>query len=248
MYNEKFQNIIDDGEVTEDILNIVIKKIGDVSNLNALSSNGSSFVFITSERENVYQYFNYQNIVLNIVNIVKKIKENNIIKFYLNDFNFEINLNNYICEFISYEPKNIIIWKKHLCLNSFNDDKKREFIIKNILKLTWDIIKCLYALHENNIYHGDPTIDNIGILNNNFILFDFDGSREIKQYEKYDLSKNDIYKFINSIKFNTNNNKIIEQYLYINKTSFEYLLNIIGNDELSDKESIEYLNNLKIIY
>ena len=36
----KFQNIIDSDEVSENIFNIVVKKIGNVSDLNAISSNG----------------------------------------------------------------------------------------------------------------------------------------------------------------------------------------------------------------
>ena len=144
----KFQNIIDSDEVSENIFNIVVKKIGNVSDLNAISSNGSSFVFISSERENVYQYFNYESVVLNIVKIFEKLKQKNIVKFKIYSLNFiyEININYYICNFISYEPKNIIIWKKHICLNSYDNNYKKEFILKNILKLTWDIIKCLYCL------------------------------------------------------------------------------------------------------
>ena len=114
-----FENINNNDEVSENIFNSVIKKIkkiGNISNLNILSSNGSSFVFISTEKENVYQYFNYESIALNIEKIFKKIKEKNIVNIKLNSFNidfdidFDIDIKNFICEFISYEPKNIIIF------------------------------------------------------------------------------------------------------------------------------------------
>jgi hypothetical protein len=241
----KFQHIIDDGEVSKDILDTILNKFGDISDLSVLSSNGSSFVFISSEKINVYQYFNFKNIVLNILNIFEIIKKNNIVKFNLDLEFFKININDHICQFISHEPENIIVWKKHLCLNSFDNNYKKHFILKNILKLTWDIGKCLYSLHENNIYHGDPTIDNIGILNNNFILFDFDASKNFNNNDKYYLSKNDIYKFINSIKFNTSNDKNIN--FYNDTTSYQYLLNIIEDGNLSYTNRINELNSLKII-
>jgi hypothetical protein len=244
-----FQNIEND-EISEYIFNTVIKKIGNVNELNILSSNGSSFVFISSERENVYQYFNYESIAIIIEKIFKKIKQKNIINIKLFELEFDINIKNFICEFISYEPKNIIIWKKHLCLNSYYEKYKKQFILKNLLKLRWDIGKCLYCLHENNIYHGDPTIDNIGILNGNFILFDFDGSKEFENKDKSQLSKLDIYKFNNSIKFNTDNDKTIKYELYKNITSYTFLETIVEyfDNTLNYNETVNKLNELEIVY
>ena len=248
-----FENIINNDEVSEYVFNTVIKKIGNVSDLNVLTSNGSSFVFVSKEKENVYQYFNYEKIAINIEKIFKIIKEKNIINIKLNsfniDFDFDIDIKNFICEYISYEPKNIIIWKKHICLNSYDKKYKKEFILKNLVKLRWDIMKCLYCLHQNNIHHGDPTIDNIGILNGNFILFDFDASKEFENIYKYELSKLDVYKFNNSIKFNTDNDKNIKYELY-DITSYQCIQNIIDyfDDELNCNEIVNKLNDLEVVY
>ena len=206
----KFQNILDDGEVSSDVLFNVVNKMGNINNLDVKSSNGSSFVFISSELNNVYQYFSNQNISLRIFNLISKLSINNIIT--KNTYNGIIiyNLFDYLSLFINYIPNNIIVWEKHLCLNSFSKEEISLIIEKNLIKILWDIGKALYGLHTYNIKHGDARIDNIGIKNNKFILFDFDGTTD--DYDKqlsnnFDIYYKDIYDFKRSIQFNIGDNK-----------------------------------------
>jgi len=240
----KYQNIIDEGEVTYDIIEQVVKNMGSVEKLNVKSSNGTSFVFISPEKNNVYQYFSNSNTVYRILKIIESILKVNI-KLIFKNSTVEYNLYDFICQFISYKPDNIIVWKKHICLNFFDSEKIKKIINNNIVKLIWDIGKSLCGLHENKILHGDARIDNIGILNGKFILFDFDGSNLSTDNNK------DIYDFIISIKFNVgdlwNNIKINIPENICSAREFIYDIIKIQQRNIPNCDIIDTLNNLKII-
>lgn len=243
----KYQNIIDEGEVTNNIIQEVVKNMGNVVNLNVKTSNGSSFVFITPEKNNVYQYFKYSTTTTRILKILKSITNDNI-KLIVNNNIIEYNLYDFICKFVTYIPSNIIVWKKHTCLNSFEPEEIKKIITENLSKFLWDIGKSLYALHENNICHGDARIDNIGILNDNFILFDFDGSR-ISNVD----SEKDIYDFIKSIEFNVgeviwSNIKFFIPSSRHNSANFiKDIINIHKTDICTSSDIIKNLDSLKIL-
>lgn len=245
----KYENIIKDGEVSCDTMIRVLDKMGYVDNLEVKVSNGMSFVFISSEINNVYQYYVGTHTTKNIFNIINKIWQNKIIRINFYFGTFQYNLYEYISKFVSYIPDNIIVWKKHLCINSFDKDKIEKIINDNIFKLLWDISKCLYGLHQNNISHGDVRIDNIGISNNNFILFDFDGSNIFEP--DYDYSK-DVSDFLRSIQFNSDTNwKNIKKYVPGTSSSFSFISKIIQNyskfkSRLSYYQIINELNQLQI--
>ena len=50
---KKYEDIIEDGEVSPDILTHVISKMGIIENLSVKCSNQMSFVFVGEEQENV---------------------------------------------------------------------------------------------------------------------------------------------------------------------------------------------------
>jgi tRNA A-37 threonylcarbamoyl transferase component Bud32 len=52
------------------------------------------------------------------------------------------------------------------------------FIQRNSEKLIWDINKAIHGLHQEGYSQGDVRLDNIGIKNGNFVLFDYSGLRE----------------------------------------------------------------------
>lgn len=185
--------------------------------------------------------------IFHIFNYLSKNKYHKI-KFEGN-FMYEYNLFEYLPNLVSYIPKNIIVWKKHVCLNSFDKEELKDIISNNIIKLIWDIGLCLYMLHNNGVNHGDARIDNIGITNNKFILFDYDGS-EITS----DIYKNykDLSDFINSIKFNCDNKwNIVKKYIPLESSSlYDFLDDILYTEhKRSGKSYIETfhtLNNMKI--
>jgi len=166
--------------------------------------------------------------------------EENVLKY--NNFDFIVNL-------VSYIPNNVIVWKKVFCLNMLEGKELSSFILKNIKKLVWDISKALNTLHNLNIYHGDCRIDNIGIYNGNFILFDFDGSK-ISNTKEYSLMEKDVYDFISSIRFNVGDEFKLIRDLFPNSYYSSYylmsflLINIEG--EKIDKK-INLLENMCIV-
>jgi len=86
-----------------------------------------------------------------------------------------------------------------------------------IIKLISQIIDALYMLHINGYCHNDCTLDNIGILDDKFILFDFNLSNKSTNI------KIDICSLINSIKFNIEYN-IDKELLNVNtKRLLNYL-------------------------
>lgn len=247
----KYQHIIKNGEVSCDTMITVLDKMGYVNDLDVKVSNGMSFIFVSGERKNVYQYFTHASMAKRIFDIMNILWKNKNIKIDFYFSNIRYNLYDYIAQFVSYIPDNIIVWKKHLCLNSFGRDKIVKIINDNYFKLIWDISKCLYGLHVNNILHGDARIDNIGILNDKFILFDFDGSKVVTE-PNFTFLK-DISDFVESIKFNSGDN-----WSKINKNipkadmSYFFISKIISNYtnrfkiKLSSSQIIYELDNLKI--
>ena len=131
----KYQNIIKEGEVSCDTMIAVLDKMGYVDDLNVKVSNGMSFVFISSQINNAYQYFTYETTARRIFNIISKIWKNKNIQldFYFGSIYY--NLYEYISQFVSFIPDNIIVWKKHLCLNSFSKDRITRIINDNYFKL-----------------------------------------------------------------------------------------------------------------
>lgn len=242
---EKYKNILEENDIDKDIFFKVLKKLGDVKSIEVKSSNGSSFVILSDEKENVYQIFKYDKIAKKIFNIFNYLSKNKYhkIKFECN-FMYEYNLFDYLANLVSYIPENTIAWKKHICLNSFDKEKIKEIICNNITKLLWDIGICLYILHNIGVRHGDARIDNIGISNNKFILFDYDGSEMIN-----DIYKNykDLSDFIKSIKFNSDNKwKSIVKYIPLDSPSlYDFLDDIIYTEhKRSGKSYIEIFNKL----
>lgn len=160
------------------------------NNYNIKTSSGSSKVYI-DKKDNIViqQYISYQ-VAKRISDIMLKLLEKkqitlNIVfqkgfgpnkKVFLKT---EIKYDpfNYITPFLFYiEKDNIIAWKKITPLNESEKTISREFLKKNFFKIWYDISKGLNALKTINIIHNDTVIDNIGIYNGNFVLFDFDAS------------------------------------------------------------------------
>jgi hypothetical protein len=119
-----------------------------------------------------------------------------------------------------------------------------EFLSKNYIKICYDISKGLYALKLIGIIHNDTRLDNVGILNGNFVLFDFDGSgtpdSKCKDYidDYRDLLKS--FKFYNVVL-----PEEIEGF-----TGIYSLVEIVQKLGLRDtlNSSLDYLENLSIVF
>jgi len=188
-------HFIDDYCISKEAVLAVVERMNISSPFDIKSSNDTSFVFVSSS-DYVYQYFKNKNVPLRIVQLLTSLNRD----ITNNDLGVSFDLNRYISNYVYFLPANdIIVWKKITPLNSFTAEKKAKVIKDNLHKLVWDISKALYGFHTNNLLHGDARIDNIGIRDDNFVLFDFDGS----SIDEHNVYKKDYYDLITSIIFNT---------------------------------------------
>ena len=256
----KYKDIIDNGEISGDILSQIIKKVGFLENLSIKSSNSSSFVLVTANGKNVYQYYTSSDTANNIFFMISKLYRNpNVTANFTNIHGMVIikilyKITDYIVPFIRYIPGNIIVWRKIRPLNSFKPEDIPIFIRENIYKLLWDIGKAVFGLHSNYIIHCDISIDNIGIYREDdnseykFVLYDFDNTRK---YFSFDDFRSDYYRFHKSIKYHYNLGKIPEEDVkLIDEIFYESLTPFLDSilETYMDKfyqTKIEAINNLE---
>lgn len=230
-------------DIIKNIVDIYQHGDGEIDDIVIKSSNGSSFVFITNSRRHVCQYFSYDSTIERITNIHKLIEIENILIRFNNDDSIIYNIYEYITKISHVNRKErIIFWEQIVTLNSFPDDTKNKIIENNLIKLLWDVGKALHALHLNDIHHKDARIDNIGIKDNNFILYDFDGSSPLGYSDERDT-----YDFLTSIKFYIGDNSIKK--IFPNIVTHDLINNLYKELYKSRGDNtIEYLDNLKIVF
>lgn len=252
-YDEKYTNILEDGEVSEEMLNIGLGLFGltpndDIGEFRAIVSNGMSTVFTHHKGvPHACQCFAHKETFVRIINLLAGIKPVEL-TIKNDDSSF---LRYDMCEYMpkivgNREDCNMIKWELITPLNSYTNSEKCNIITNNIVKLLWDIGKAIAGLHENGIYHGDSRIDNIGIKNGKFVLFDFDGSRSCSPKDKHIYK--DFSDFVKSIEFNVNyhcekNSKPYDKIKeYIPFVDSYFIESIIEKNE-----SIEFLDSLEIV-
>lgn len=105
-----------------------------------------SHVFISSDLNYVYQYFKSSSSVKNIKNIFSTLNLYPNINIFFNneDEYYSYNIFNYISNIhspLNFNYSNVILWKKIICLNSFNNEQKKNIILNNIVKFLWDFYR-----------------------------------------------------------------------------------------------------------
>jgi len=266
-YSQGFKNIIEFGDVKEDEMFAIFKFMGLSpytlsEDFQVKSSNGMSFVFVTPELSGVYQKFKGEHTAKNIINILTTCDSNINYTIWIDKKNYikkVYDLFNFLPRIIKYiDQENIIVWEKITPLNSFPSEKIKDIIEQNILKFLWDIGKALSGLHYNGIYHKDARVDNIGIKDGNFVLFDFDFSKKISSEDSswFTHMTKDYSDFITSIKFNLNEdenpnrfNNISKFIPDINSYTFSFIQNnkIFENVQSSVNYEITLEEMIKII-
>ena len=141
-------------------------------------------------------------------------------------------------------PSNTIIWTLITPLNS-NPSLllSTSFLLKNYLKICYDISKALYALKLIGIIHNDTRLDNIGIKAQNFVLFDFDGSgTPLEKCKDYIDDYNDL---LASFKFYD----VVLPEEMKRFTGINSLIEIVKELGLTDSlnNSLDYLESLNIV-
>jgi hypothetical protein len=252
-YDEKYTNILEDGEVSEEMLNIGLGLFGltpndDIGEFRAIVSNGLSTVFTHHKGvPHAYQCFVHKETSKRIINLLSSIKP---VEFSIKNDDSSVlryDMFEYMPKIIDHgEDYNMIKWELITPLNSYTNSEKCNIITNNIVKLLWDIGKAIVGLHENGIYHGDSRIDNIGIKNGKFVLFDFDGSRSCSPKDKHIYK--DFSDFAKSIEFNVNyycenNSKPYDKI----KEYIPFPDNYFIESIIEKNDSIEFLDSLEII-
>lgn len=207
--------------------------------ITQVSSSGSSVVKIDNDLDTAHQRFKSQN-------EYKKVKE---IAIELSSYNHtsvfvgrEFVLYSYegihfLSQILTTNDKYLtLVWRRISPLNLMNNYK--DIIIKNFVKFIWDMLKALTAFNLNGFQHGDPTIDNIGIRNGNFVLYDYNLSSRVQHIEE-DF-ENDLYKFFKSIRFHL---QIEVEYPNLNY----FVKKIVAKKNFDNvQQAIDYLDGLKI--
>jgi hypothetical protein len=102
----------------------------------------------------------------------------------------------------------------------------------------YDISKALLILKSIDIIHNDCLLDNIGIFDGNFVIFDFDGSGSPREKIKdFDYDFNTLKK-----SFEFHGFKLPFKYTGI----FSVIQYVSTRDLISFSESFDYLENLVI--
>lgn len=124
--------------------------------------------------------------------------------------------------------------------------------VLKLMKLFLDIGVALEYLHSNKTLHGDCRMDNIGYLNGEYILFDFNVSRKEDKYFDSDIdtliksvkfylgSKIDerSKEFINFVKLSKNGDKLIDNILLFYREYYDNSKEDIEIYEILNSEPI----------
>ena len=241
MINEELEN------VSKHILNTLnmnsirkyVKKF-KLENLKILESSGTNIVLVSDNTEFVIQIYNNRETFKKIYSTVLDIITNPIICIKVTDaYNLYFDTTDYLVQPICFNVKrHSCFWEKIKPLNSFSLEKIKQVIRYNKYKIIWDIGKVLFAFHTNGYIHGDCTIDNIGIKNGNFVVFDFDGSSMSKNDEYIDYSK-----FFKSLYFHTDDIFFKDFYLEI-----EFNRGITLMNKILEEMDIKELEEMRVEY
>jgi len=173
------------------------------------SSSGSSNILIFENLDIVVQVYNFKKSIEIILTLMKILNHKESIeinfKFFsgtcfrdrIIDFNVSksFNVMDYVCNFVSYdEGSDSIVWRKLIPLKSIQ--AYESFVRNNWKKFLWDTSIILFILNKLKLTHSDFTLDNLGIYNGNFVIYDLDSIK----FEYIDGL--DVNSFINSLRFN----------------------------------------------
>ena len=171
-----------------DLLENLIMNLNNTIYLNPeYITSSSGFVIVIIFKNFVIKIFKNKYILDKIIDIIYSNKSKFIVKplAFINnsDKSFYVLVTNRIIPIIKNTQSKAIL----------NVDLNNDL---SILKLFYEISDSLFHIHNQGYCHNDSTLDNIGINNNKFTLFDFNISSLSLNF------KNDILNLIKSIKFN----------------------------------------------
>lgn len=139
-----------------------------------------------------------------------------------------------------------ITWHRIFCLNQIRDVTVRIGLIReNRNRFLWDIFRAIFGLHEHGIAHGDVSLDNIGIRQGNFVLYDYNLSHPASEERK----NRDVYCLFRSLRFHLG-----DVYYSLFPVEFEFVrhltefLEIVQHDQqfTTMRDTVTYLDALLV--
>jgi len=100
------------------------------------------------------------------------------------------------------ETESSVTWERIHCLNQMESHLRMRFIRTHYVKFLWDVLKGIFALSDCGFRHGDPSLDNIGVRQGRFVLFDYNLSRPVLPTQRSDGLRRDLYYFSRSLRWN----------------------------------------------
>jgi hypothetical protein len=205
--------------------------------MESTSSSDNSIVYFTNE-QSVSQVFRYKDEYERVKNICLVL--NTDVHASINDNFYTYDPMSFLSKMTSFQDSTrTIAWKRIRCLNEMDDYKA---IVKtNYYKFLWDIMKAITAFHLLGYKHNDPTIDNIGIRDGNFVLYDYNLSRKIVYPEDIE---GDFYLLFKSIRFHLQN----EGYRLLQPRCLNDMVHSLSKKmDLNIVQTIQHLDQMKIV-
>lgn len=193
----------------------------DLSTASFTSSSGASFVLVCGDI--AVQYFVTQkSITLNTIEIVS-------------DLYSKLGDRKYFVPMIAIEEP-YVVWQK---LKVHCGKAPQEFLLDNLHKIIWDIGNALIQMYKIGWMHGDATFDNVGVIGQNFVLFDFNLSKPIPHNER------DFMLLARSVEHHT---KVKLPVFTCENFESEYVKYVAAAMGMSLEKAAEYLQKLTIKY
>jgi len=209
-----------------------------------VSSGGNSVVMLLEK--DAYQIFKYKHEYDRVLDFILDISKNDCVEVKLGSNTIRYSLLDYLSTMKSKNSRlQTIIWVKLKCLNELDTKERISLVTRFIEKLIWDILKVIVGLNRHGYAHGDVSLDNIGYIENRFVLYDYNMTRKSNDIHK------DLVSFIRSIRFHLDGflTERIEDLLSFGYTQpLEYFVEIIReiHDFDTDEQAIDFLETLKI--
>jgi hypothetical protein len=212
---------------------------------NTRISGGNSIVFLTPA--DAMQTFKIEDEYNRVKTMISDLSRVDPIQVWIDSEYYSYTLKNYIAEAKSFqECSRIITWQRIECLNELDPNVRVQFIEQYIEKLLWDILKAIVGLNLSGYVHNDVSLDNIGIYNGTFILYDYNMSKRGSDMIR------DLSSFKRSIRFHLNDqlsSRIATLLDYVESSTpmddFVYIIQRLHRFT-SSKEAIDYLDHLTI--
>ena len=174
--------------------------ISDSSQIKLTSSSGSSVVIllVDDNHDRVYQYYHCLETFKNITELTRRAQTQSQQSLDLivsgNHFKINYNFDHYRVIALDYWPEfKTIVWEKVRPITQLPS----QFIYRHMDQLIWDILKSLNGFHSMKILHGDCCLDNIGIKEGRFVLYDYDLSQTDADLKRdYQIFSRSCYNFL----------------------------------------------------